>query len=62
LEGCFDIGKQGWYMEAQDNFYRCTVRSKIYVVHTPTNALFIKLEKCCAHNTHTCCHITTQYI
>ena len=27
------------------NFYRCTVRFDIYKVHTPTNALFIKLDK-----------------
>jgi hypothetical protein len=26
-------------------FYRCTVRSGIYTVHSPTNALFIKLGK-----------------
>ena len=26
-------------------FYRCTVDSKIYVVHTPINAVFIKLGK-----------------
>ena len=25
------------------NFYRCTVHFKIYVVHTPTNAPFIKI-------------------
>ena len=24
------------------NFYRCIVNFEIYVVHTPTNALFIK--------------------
>ena len=27
------------------NFYRCTMHSNIYVVHTPTRALFIKLGK-----------------
>ena len=27
------------------NFYRCTVHFDIYKVHTPTNALFIKLDK-----------------
>jgi len=27
------------------NFYRCTVRLAIHKVHTPTNALFIKLDK-----------------
>ena len=27
------------------NFYRCTVHFEIYVVHTPTNALFINLVK-----------------
>jgi len=27
------------------SFYCCTVHSKIYVVHTPTNALFIKPGK-----------------
>jgi len=26
-------------------FYRCTVHFGIYKVHTPTNALFIKLDK-----------------
>jgi len=26
-------------------FYRCTVHSDIYKVHTPTNAIFIKLDK-----------------
>jgi hypothetical protein len=26
-------------------FYCCTVHSEIYVVHSPTNALFIKLGK-----------------
>jgi len=26
-------------------FYRCSVQSEIYTVHTPTNALFIKLGK-----------------
>jgi len=26
-------------------FYRCTVHFEIYVVHTPTNALFINLVK-----------------
>ena len=26
-------------------FYFCTVRFDIYKVHTPTNALFIKLDK-----------------
>jgi len=26
-------------------FYRCTVRSEIYTVHPPTNALFINLVK-----------------
>ena len=26
-------------------FYRCTVHFEIYAVHTPTNALFIKLVK-----------------
>jgi hypothetical protein len=25
------------------NFYCCTVHSEIYTVHSPTNALFIKL-------------------
>jgi hypothetical protein len=28
-----------------DNFYLCTVHSDIYTVHSPTNALFIKLGK-----------------
>jgi len=32
------------------NFYRCSVRSEIYVVHSPTNALFIKLGK--VYNLH----------
>ena len=27
------------------NFYRCTVHFEIYVVYTPTNALFINLVK-----------------
>jgi len=27
------------------NFYRCTVRFEIYIVHSPTNALFINLVK-----------------
>jgi len=27
------------------NFYRCTVHFEIYVVHSPTNALFINLVK-----------------
>jgi len=26
-------------------FYRCTLHFDIYKVHTPTNALFIKLDK-----------------
>ena len=26
-------------------FYRCTMHFDIYKVHTPTNALFIKLDK-----------------
>jgi len=26
-------------------FYRCSVHSEIYIVHSPTNALFIKLGK-----------------
>jgi hypothetical protein len=26
-----------------DNFYCCTVHSEIYIVYSPTNALFIKL-------------------
>jgi len=26
-------------------FYRCTVHFDIYKVHTPTNALFIKLDE-----------------
>jgi len=28
-----------------NNFYRCSVRSEIYIVHSPTNALFIKVGK-----------------
>jgi hypothetical protein len=28
-----------------NNFYRCTVHSEIYIVHSPTNALFIELRK-----------------
>jgi hypothetical protein len=28
-----------------DNFYCCTVHSEIHIVHSPTNALFIKLGK-----------------
>ena len=27
------------------NFYRCTVHFDIYKVHSPTSALFIKLDK-----------------
>jgi len=27
------------------NFYRCTVHFEIYVVHSPTNALFVNLVK-----------------
>jgi hypothetical protein len=32
-------------VEGIDNFYCCTVHSEIYIVHSPTNALFIKLGK-----------------
>jgi len=28
-----------------NNFYRCFVHSEIYIVHSPANALFIKLGK-----------------
>jgi hypothetical protein len=28
-----------------NNFYCCTVHSEIYIVHSPTNALFIELGK-----------------
>ena len=27
------------------DFYHCSVHSEIYIVHSPTNALFIKLGK-----------------
>ena len=30
---------------SQYNLYRCTVHFEIYVVHSPTNALFINLVK-----------------
>ena len=28
-----------------ENFYRCTVHSDIYAVHSPTKVLFIKLRE-----------------
>jgi len=27
------------------SFYHCSVHSEVYIVHSPTNALFIKLGK-----------------
>ena len=42
------------------NIYRCTVHFYIYKVHTPTNALFIKLDKllkCTLKITFTCSYM-----
>jgi len=41
-------------------FYRCTVHFDIYKVHSPTNALFIKLDKVLNFTlkiTLTCCYM-----
>ena len=38
---CGQSGSQNIYQ----TFYRCTVHFDIYKVHSPTNALFIKLDK-----------------
>jgi hypothetical protein len=39
--------RDGWQQQIQQIifFYRCTMHFDIYRVHSPTNALFIKLEK-----------------
>jgi len=41
------VHRHGFFcMQRSANFfYRCTVRSEIYIVHSPTNALFINLVK-----------------
>jgi hypothetical protein len=36
----YPFNKRNIYL---DNFFLCTLHSEIYTVHSPTNALFIKL-------------------
>ena len=48
-----ELVNRNYYKDSESNmsyicvcvFYRCTVHFDIYKVHTPTNALFIKLDK-----------------
>jgi len=35
----------GFIQKYEGMFYRCSAHSEIYVVHSPTNELFIKLRK-----------------